>query len=164
MAECLERPCETGIDLLGTSAGNRQNLRRSVSRLGDFRALLIGLLVVLLSVSLMTAWGGTQRAAADHLTSAASFSGDDAYDPAAGSELARLSQAAWSSFSGDDAYDPATGARPAAAFHSAPQSLSGDDAYDPAAGSWLARLTNRARAISYSGDDAYDLAAGGIPQ
>ena len=167
MAESLERPCETGIDLWATSAGIRHDLQRFGAWLGDLRVLLIGLLVVLLSVSLMTAWSGQERAAASHLARAPSFSGDDAYDPAAGSLLALLTRFAdgthAASYSGDDAYDPAAGARPARAFLAAPRSYSGDDAYDLAAGSRPA-LFSRFTGGSYSGDDDYDPAAGGVLQ
>jgi hypothetical protein len=169
MAECLERPCETGYDLLGTSAGIRQDLKQFVSWLGDLRVLLFGLIAVLLSVTLITALSGRGTDAMT-LRSAATYSGDDLYDPAAGSVLALLSRSAGSAravrYSGDDAYDPAAGARPERAFRSAGSaaSFSGDDAYDLAAGSQPTLFANRARAVRYSGDDAYDPAAGAQPE
>jgi hypothetical protein len=167
MAECLERPCETGYDLMGTSGALRRDLMRFGAWLGDLRVLLFGLLAVLLSVTLVTALAG-RAADATLVRSAATMSGDDLYDPAAGSLLALLSRSSGSalaaSLSGDDAYDPAAGARPELAFRatSSVASFSGDDLYDPAAGSLLALFG--ARAASYSGDDAYDLAAGARPE
>jgi hypothetical protein len=81
-----------------------------------------------------------------------------------------------SSFSGDDAYDPAAGGLPAISLNAAPErsirssatTLSGDDAYDPAAGGLPATLADaaagrsiRSSATSLSGDDPYDPAATG---
>lgn len=83
------------------------------------------------------------------------------------------------SYSGDDAYDPAAGGRPdlsviVTSGRSAPGagiSYSGDDAYDPAAGGrpelsviLAARRSRLSTGLSYSGDDAYDPAAGGTPE
>jgi hypothetical protein len=89
-----------------------------------------------------------------------SFSGDDAYDPAAGGSALPGGRQV-NSFSGDDAYDPAAGGMllPASSYVS---SFSGDDAYDPAAGG--VALPASSYADSYSGDDAYDAAAGGLAQ
>lgn len=78
-------------------------------------------------------------------------------------------------YSGDDAYDPAAGGNPeasvgapAASARSRGTTYSGDDAYDPAAGArpgeWLIVRAGQSAAHgdrSYSGDDAYDPAAGG---
>ena len=103
------------------------------------------------------------------------LSGDDAYDPAAGShpELFVVSAGA-ASYSGDDAYDMAAGSHPHLFVRAAAADLSGDDAYDPAAGG-LAELAGNIieepfcavveldGVGSYSGDDAYDPAAGGRP-
>jgi hypothetical protein len=124
------------------------------TRYANARYMLVGTLILLLAVSfpLAAAAGGA---------SAASYSGDDAYDPAAGglsayespSESASPNQAglAFSAgYSGDDAYDPAAGGL-SASFSLAAE---GDDCDDP---SGLASVG------SFSGDDAYDPAAGGIP-
>lgn len=105
---------------------------------------------------------------------ASGLSGDDAYDPAAGSYPELFVAAAPSSFSGDDAYDPATGAYPALFVGLASVDFSGDDAYDPAAGG-LSELAGNvievascpvpaslAEAGTYSGDDAYDPAVVGV--
>ena len=96
-------------------------------------------------------------------------------------------------YSGDDAYDPAAGGRPELSLNGGPRlsagtSYSGDDAYDPAAGGrpglWLfahavdvtpsvrcglpaaeiARRSAMAIAGGFGGDDAYDPAAGGTPE
>jgi hypothetical protein len=79
-------------------------------------------------------------------------------------------------FSGDDAYDPAAGGRPELSVaapsepsaRSARVSFSGDDPYDPAAGGkpelsliLAARRSSPGTEVSYSGDDPYDPAAGG---
>lgn len=113
-------------------------------------------------------------AAAPLNVSAAGLSGDDAYDPAAGSFPELFVAAAPSSFSGDDAYDLAAGGLPALFVGLAAVSLSGDDAYDPAAGG-LAELAGNVLEVAscpvvaslaevgrYSGDDAYDPAVAGI--
>ncbi|MGD8397871.1 MAG: hypothetical protein PVG11_03365 [Anaerolineae bacterium] len=127
-------------------------------------------------------------AAADHTaeTSFASFSGDDAYDPAAGGSPALLAVtdyvAAGRTFdralAGDAAYDPAAGGLPALAIFQVAgydmaarafdSSLSGDAAYDAAAGGLSAfvaecDVAQLGVAGGYSGNDAYDLAAGGNP-
>ena len=83
------------------------------------------------------------------------------------------------SYSGDDAYDPAAGGTPELSVAAAPQrnvrsgatTWSGDDAYDPAASGLpaplltaLAQRTIAGNAATFSGDDAYDLAAGGTPK
>lgn len=140
MAECLERPCDTGTDLLGTSTAIRDDLRRLMAWLGDFRVLLLGLLVVLASVALIAALsGGAGEAASLRSTSdlgrtALSLSGDDGYDRAAGARPELFVRSGRGSLSGDAAYDPAAGARPERALWADSRSFSGDDAYDPAAG------------------------------
>jgi hypothetical protein len=112
-------------------------------------------------------------AAAPLSVAAGSLSGDDAYDPAAGSFPQLFVAAAPSSFSGDDPYDPAAGAYPALFVGFAAVDFSGDDAYDPAAGG-LSELAGNAIEVAscpvpslaevgrYSGDDAYDPAVVGI--
>jgi len=113
-------------------------------------------------------------AAAGHIERT-TYSGDDAYDPAAG-RFAPRSAGFAVTYSGDDAYDPAAGrsgfAVPSAAIA---RSYSGDDAYDPAAGGLPALVVFTASqggvaacapagpavAGLYSGDDAYDPAAAG---
>jgi hypothetical protein len=118
MTECFERPCETGIDLLGTSAVIREDLRRFSARLGDLRVLLGVLLVAVLVITLTMAWGGRASnatrlsGAGSRALSAVSLSGDDLYDPAAGSHPMLFARAAAASYSGDDAYDPAAGGTP----------------------------------------------------
>jgi hypothetical protein len=88
-------------------------------------------------------------------------------------------QGAHSSYSGDDAYDPAAGGlslgqKPSDLIREQPLrksgGFSGDDAYDPAAGGLS--LEQKSPAVdmegyffnkgSYSGDDPYDPAAGGL--
>jgi hypothetical protein len=166
MVECLERPCETGIDLMSASATARMHLQKWAARFGDVRVLLAGLLLVLLSVALLAVLGGG-AADAPLVPGETSYSGDDRYDPAAGSLLALLSRSSGNalatSLSGDDDYDPAAGARPETALYRADESLSGDDAYDPAAGSYPALLV-RLSGGSLSGDDDYDPAAGARPE
>ena len=104
---------------------------------------------------------------------AGSYSGDDAYDPAAGGLPGLSVAAATSSFSGDDAYDPAAGSHPWLFVGASIASYSGDDAYDPAAGGLSALAGNIIEVAScpvlslaevgrYSGDDAYDPAVVGI--
>jgi hypothetical protein len=123
------------------------------TRYANARYILVGSLVLLLAASFPLA------AAAG--ASDASYSGDDAYDPAAGglfayespSESISLVQAGLAfrgGYSGDDAYDPAAGGL-FASFSFADASDDCDDA------SGLALVG------SFSGDDAYDPAAGGIP-
>jgi hypothetical protein len=87
-------------------------------------------------------------------SSAASYSGDDAYDPAAGGFPALAFVMARASYSGDDAYDPAAGDILGLAAGGIDTSYSAAIACDPAA---------LAIAGGYSGDDAYDPAAGGNP-
>ena len=75
-----------------------------------------------------------------------------------------MSRAA-STFSGNDAYDLAAGAFPGLFVASFGGSLSGDAAYDAAAGGLVfgsAGSMSRA-ASTFSGNDAYDLAAGAFP-
>jgi len=109
------------------------------------------------------------------LAAAASYSGDDLYDPAAGGFPGLYASIA-ASFSGDDAYDLAAGAFPERGALLFAAGFSGDDAYDPAAGGLaavtlftladlraeLAVCDLSAVAVSggFSGDDAYDTAAG----
>jgi hypothetical protein len=149
---------------MSASVGARRDLQRLVAWLGDLRVLVVGLLMVVLALILVTAFSGTAESAIAAVAPA-TLGGDDAYDPAAGSVLARLSRPAGlaraAGYSGDDLYDPAAGARPALGFGGAPRSFSGDDLYDPAAGSrpaWFSRPPS----AGYSGDDAYDPAAGGL--
>jgi hypothetical protein len=95
------------------------------------------------------------------------FSGDDAYDPAAGGLAVLMSagDVVGATFSGDDAYDPAAGALVVlmSAGDVVGATFSGDDAYDPATGA-LAVLRSAGDVVgaSYSGDDAYDPAADGL--
>lgn len=99
------------------------------------------------------------------------YSGDDAYDPAAGGEpekslITRLqgsTSSAASTYSGDDAYDPAAGGQPETSLIAANQrstpiaasSYSGEDAYDPAAGG-----TPELRAATLSAADASSVDCG----
>jgi hypothetical protein len=153
---------------MSVSAGARDDLKRLGAWLGDLRVLLAVLLAIVVAAALVTVFGGRVESAPPALAPA-SYGGDDAYDPAAGSMLARWSRIAGpaniAGYSGDDLYDPATGARPAFALRSAPPALApasygGDDPYDPAAGSRPA-LYSHPPSAGYSGDDAYDPAAGG---
>ncbi len=88
------------------------------------------------------------------------FSGDDAYDPAAGGRAVPIPLYT-DSYSGDDAYDPAADglARPQQNYA---VTFSGDDAYDPAAGGRAVPIP--LYTDSYSGDDAYDPATEGPVQ
>ena len=117
-----------------------------VKQLKQTQYLSVGLIFLLLLVA-------TPVAAQTVGAGVGSYSGDDAYDPAAGGLLA-ISVAAVSqqdgrsgatTLSGDDAYDPAAGGLPAISVAAAPQ-----------------RIT-RSGATTWSGDDAYDPAAGGLP-
>ena len=135
------------------------------------RYVLVGSLVLLLL-------GAFPFAAAAGSIDGSSYSGDDAYDPAAGG-FPELYSGAASSFSGDDAYDIAAGGIPERAAFIFAAGFGGDDAYDPAAGGLEAvSLFSVAEALAevafcdsseladvgrFSGDDAYDLAAGGNP-
>ena len=83
-----------------------------------------------------------------------SYSGDDLYDPAAGSLEAQTAQFV-ANFSGDDAYDLAAGGQPAKSPPAFVNRFSGDDAYDPAAGGLYYEPTLR-YVTNFSGDDAYD--------
>lgn len=134
-------------------------------KLSDSRFLVAGSLILLLL-------------AAFPLAAAASYSGDDPYDPAAGG-FPELYASVAASFSGDDAYDLAAGANPERGALLFAAGFSGDDAYDPAAGGLaavsvftvtdlraeLAACDLSALVVSggFSGDDAYDPAAGGNP-
>lgn len=131
-------------------------------KLSDSRFLAVGSLVLLLVVAFP-------------LAAAASYSGDDAYDPAAGG-FPELYASVAASFSGDDAYDLAAGANPERGAILFASGFSGDDAYDPAAGGLAAvALFSVAESgielaacapsslvadAGFSGDDAYDPAAG----
>jgi hypothetical protein len=133
--------------------------------------LLVGSLILLLM-------GAFPLAAAAGSIDGSSYSGDDAYDPAAGGFPELYSGVAFS-LSGDDAYDLAAGGIPERAAFIFAAGFGGDDAYDPAAGGLEAvSLFSVAEALGefafcdsveladigrFSGDDAYDLAAGGNP-
>ena len=141
------------------------------AKLLDSRYLLAGPLVLLLLVAF-------PLAAAAGSVDGSSYSGDDAYDPAAGG-FPELYASVAASFSGDDAYDLAAGAIPERGALIFAAGFSGDDAYDAAAGGLEAvSLFSVADAMGglafcdspeladvgrFSGDDAYDLAAGGNP-
>ena len=141
------------------------------SKLSNSRFVLVGSLVLLLLAAL-------PLAAAAGSADGSSYSGDDAYDRAAGG-FPELYTSVASSFSGDDAYDLAAGGIPERAAFIFAAGFGGDDAYDPAAGGLEAvSLFSVAEALGefafcdsvemadvgrFSGDDAYDLAAGGNP-
>jgi hypothetical protein len=136
-----------------------------ITRYANARYMLVGTLILLLAVSFPLA------AAAG--ASDVSFSGDDAYDPAAGglfasespSESTSLVQAGLAfrgGYSGDDAYDAAAGGLFASESPSESTSLvqaglafrggySGDDAYDPAA-----RGLSASFSLAAEGDDCDD--------
>jgi hypothetical protein len=144
---------------------------KSSIQLSNRSYVVAGMLVVALLVAFPLA------AAAGH-DAGPSYSGDDAYDQAAGGFAGRSMSIA-ASYSGDDAYDPATGGL-AAWSVGAVASYSGDDAYDPAAGGLPAlpvfafaasqgddgtcELAVFSSAGGFSGDDPYDPAAGGNPE
>jgi hypothetical protein len=102
---------------------------------------------------------------------AKSYSGDDAYDPAAGGLPAlsvvvvpqRIIRSSASTLSGDDAYDPAAGGLPALSVVGLIRSSGSAIACAPSVGELEARST-RSVDGGFSGDDAYDPAAGGIPE
>jgi hypothetical protein len=96
------------------------------AKLLDSRYLLAGPLVLLLLVAF-------PLAAAAGSVDGSSYSGDDAYDPAAGG-FPELYASVAASFSGDDAYDLAAGAIPERGALIFAAGFSGDDAYDAAAG------------------------------
>ena len=141
------------------------------TKLSDSRVLLVGSLVLLLLAAF-------PLAAAAGSIDGSSYSGDDAYDPAAGG-FPELYSGAALSLSGDDAYDLAAGSIPERGALIFAAGFSGDDAYDPAAGGLeAASLISVAEALAgvtlcerpelagvgrFSGDDAYDPAAGGNP-
>lgn len=142
------------------------------SKLSNSRYVLVGSLVLLLLAVF-------PLAAAAGSADGSSYSGDDAYDRAAGG-FPELYASVAASLSGDDAYDPATGGLaaggiPGRAAFIFTAGFGGDDAYDPAAGglaavslfslSELAFCEESVFAVEggFSGDDAYDLAAGGNP-
>jgi hypothetical protein len=90
---------------------------------------------------------------------------------AQGNNPGMAGDAAGYTYSGDDAYDPAAGGTPERSVSSATPdprlsvftaaaSYSGDDDYDPAAGG----KPGLSAAATFSGDDDYDIAAGGTPE
>ena len=83
------------------------------------------------------------------------YSGDDAYDPAAGALIASNARFVMN-FSGDDAYDLAAGGEPAKTPMRYVNCFSGDDAYDPAAGGLYYYEPTVRYLATFSGDDAYD--------
>ena len=137
------------------------------SKLSNSRYVLVGSLVLLLLAAF-------PLAAAAGSADGSSYSGDDAYDRAAGG-FPDLYASVASSLSGDDAYDLAAGGIPERAALIFAAGFGGDDAYDPAAGGLAAvslfslselafcEASEFAVAGGFSGDDAYDLAAGGNP-
>ena len=137
------------------------------AKLSSSRYVLVGSLVLLLLAAL-------PLAAAAGSADGSSYSGDDAYDRAAGG-FPELYASTAVSFSGDDASDLAAGGIPERAAFLFAGGFGGDDAYDPAAGglaavslfslSELAFCETSVFAVDggFSGDDAYDLAAGGNP-
>jgi len=137
------------------------------SKLSNSRSILVASLVLLLSAAF-------PLAAAAGSADGSSYSGDDAYDRAAGG-FPELYGSVAASLSGDDAYDLAAGGIPERAAFIFAAGFGGDDAYDPAAGglaavslfslSELAVCESSTFAVDggFSGDDAYDLAAGGNP-
>jgi hypothetical protein len=143
---------------------------RKSMKLIDARYLLVGsLVVILLAAFPLAALAGFDGS---------SYSGDDAYDRAAGGFPELYINGAASSYSGDDAYDLAAGALPERGALVFASGFSGDDAYDPAAGGLPAvSLFSVSESLEvaecdssglstvgrFSGDDAYDPAAGGNP-
>ncbi len=110
------------------------------------RNTLLGLLVTLVLIALPTVIFAQDGG---------NYSGDDAYDPAAGALIASNARFV-TNFSGDDdAYDLAAGGQPAETPVRYVNRFSGDDAYDPAAGGLYYEPTVRYVA-NFSGDDAYD--------
>lgn len=83
-------------------------------------ALLVTLVVIAIPVAVLAQDGGN-------------YSGDDAYDPAAGG-LGAPSSGFVMNFSGDDVYDLAAGGHPPETPVLYTNRFSGDDVYDPAAG------------------------------
>jgi hypothetical protein len=135
----------------------------------DARHLLVGSLVLLLAAAFPLAAG----AGFDGST----YSGDDAYDRAAGG-FPELAMSGAASLSGDGAYDLAAGALPERGALVFASGFGGDDAYDPAAGGLaavslfslseslkVAECDSSGLSVSgrFGGDDAYDPAAGGNP-
>jgi len=110
------------------------------------RNTLLGLLVMLILIALPTAIFAQDGG---------NYSGDDAYDPAAGALIASYARFV-TNFSGDDAYDLASGGQPEDTPVLFVNRFSGDDAYDPAAGGFYYEPTIR-YVSNFSGDDAYDL-------
>ena len=154
------------------------------------RCFMVGTWVLLLLTSGSLAAAMEGNLVGPGIAGGHTYSGDDAYDPAAGGtpELSvfalpgRAAPAAAGTLSGDDDYDPAAGSAPELSVVALPQraavaasTFGGDDAYDPAAGvSALAICALSADEIAarsaltinggYSGDDDYDPAAGGAPE
>ena len=147
-----------------------------MNRLGK-SALPVALLLTLILASVPAALG---LEAEDHrvgsdLAASPSYSGDDAYDPAAGGtpslSLSAIPQRAFLSaalsaaagFSGDDAYDPAAGGTPELSVAGLVWGSGSDlacslpDEEIEARGAWSVEG-------GFSGDDAYDAAAGGMPE
>jgi hypothetical protein len=149
----------------------RNIVKEQLGRKLDARYLLAGSLILLLVVAF-------PLAAAAGFLDGNSYSGDDAYDPAAGG-FPELYMNGSASLSGDDAYDLAAGALPERGALLFAAGFSGDDAYDPAAGGLaavplfsvaeslgeFAKCDPSALSVAggFSGDDLYDPAAGGNP-
>jgi hypothetical protein len=175
MQRTTESPFQVeSTSIHGTAVGFRHRLTAAA------------VIVLLAALALLApAMGGPHAALA--MSDRGGYSGDDAYDPAAGGtpELSvaalpeRSAAAVAVSFSGDDAYDPAAGGTSELSVAALPErsaaavavSYSGDDAYDPAAGGTpelsVAALPERsaaAVAVTYSGDDDYDPATGARPE
>ena len=91
----------------------------------------------------------------------ANYSGDDAYDLAAGALTAPNPQPVMS-YSGDDAYDLAADGQPAETPARYAKRFSGDDDYDSAAGGLFYEPTVR-YVSNFSGDYAYDPTFGWTP-
>ena len=154
-------------------------LNQEIIRKNRARYALAGMMILLMLAV-------APLAAATGIENVGTYSGDDAYDPAAGgSPEASVSAAperfarAAASLSGDDAYDPAAVGTAGLLLASASgnAAFSGDD-YDPAVANnaeFLAFSDSPSDAIAcvsagpaiagvYSGDDDYDPAAGANPE
>jgi hypothetical protein len=118
------------------------------------RSIAVGLMIVLLVlVPLATSYAGE---------GVGSYSGDDAYDPAAGGQPER-SIAAADTCSGPDPYDPASGCHPELSLLDVAPGNSADNACGLSADEIASRKALRIPG-GLSGDDAYDPAAGGTPE
>ena len=107
----------------------------------------------------LSVWSGRSMSRA-----ASTFSGNDAYDLAAGAFPGLFVASFAGSLSGDAAYDAAAGGLAfgsAGSMSRAASTFSGNDAYDLAAGAFPG-LFLASFAGSLSGDAAYDAAAGGL--